>query len=207
MLQTQMKALFRHMAQTEMLSRTKEYVNALKEIDGMLMKKVSTIAKVGYLTTCILNGEEVKKQHDLEQGLTAKRAAMVGEVRAWAEEHRPKASGKTGRKRGTGEKKPKPEKGSTYEKTYSLRKSGWSLEQIAAERSMAKSTIEGHFARGIAEGAIEIDGLMPSEERDAIADWMREHPAEGLNEAQKNFAGRFSYGQLRMVQAWVKKQE
>ena len=60
-LHAQMKALFQHMAQAEMLSRTKEYTNALKEIDGMLMKKVATVAKVGYLTTCILNGEEVKR--------------------------------------------------------------------------------------------------------------------------------------------------
>lgn len=199
-----MKALFQHMAQAETLSRTKEYVSALREIDGMLMKRIATNAKVGYVTTCILNGEEVKKQEDLERGLSAKRAAMVGEARSWAEEHRPKSSGKTGRKRSTDGKKEKPEKGATYAKTYALHKAGWTLDQIAAERSMAKSTIEGHFARGIGEGVVDIDGLMPSAERDAIADWMRENPKEGLNGAQKNFAGKFSYGQLRMVQAWVK---
>lgn len=60
--QANMRGLFQHMAQAEMLSRTKEYTNALKEIDGMLMEKVATIAKVGYLTTCILNGEEVKRR-------------------------------------------------------------------------------------------------------------------------------------------------
>ncbi|QQR88390.1 MAG: AAA family ATPase [Flavobacteriales bacterium] len=215
-----MKALFQHMAQAETLSRTKEYVTALREIDGMLMKRIATIAKVGYVTTCILNGEEVKKQEELERGLSAKRAAMVGEARAWAEEHRPKSSGKTGRKRkqrsgtddvpdGAGSVDPpgRPAKGATYEKTYALHKAGWTLDQIAAERSMAKSTIEGHFARGIGEGLLDIESLMPAGERDAIADWMREHPTEGLNGAQKNFEGKFSYGQLRMVQAWVKKGE
>ena len=35
LLQERMKALVRHMAQAELLSRTKEYTNALKEIDGM----------------------------------------------------------------------------------------------------------------------------------------------------------------------------
>lgn len=215
-----MKALFQHMAQAEMLSRTKEYVTSLREIDGMLMKRIATIAKVGYITTCILNGQEVKKQEDLERGLGAKRAAMVGEARAWAEEHRPKSTGKTGRKRkprtgtddvpgGTGSVDPpgRPAKGATYNKTYALHKAGWTLDQIAAERSMAKSTIEGHFARGIGEGLLDIEGLMPAQERDAIADWMREHPTEGLNGAQKNFEGKFSYGQLRMVQAWVKREE
>lgn len=172
----------------------------------MLMKKVATIAKVGYLTTCILNGEEVKKREEEERGLAAKRAAMVGEVRAWAEEHRPKTSTKSGRRRKGGEKKEKAEKGSTYEKTYALRKEGLSLEQIAAERQMAKSTIEGHFARGIAEGQVDIDGLMPAEERDLVADWMRENPKEGLNGAAGHFQGRFGYGQLRMVQAWVKRE-
>jgi hypothetical protein len=203
LLQAQMKTLFQHMAQAEMLTGTKEYTNALKEIDGMMMKKVAAIAKVGYLTTCILSGEEVKKQEELERGLAAKRAAMVGEVRAWAEENRPKTSGRSGKKRSTGTKKEKPEKGSTYEKTYSLHKQGWTVDRIAAERTMAKSTIEGHFARGIAEGAIDIEGVMPAEERDTLADWMRGNPGKGLNEARANFGERYSFGQLRMVQAWI----
>ncbi|MBL7958589.1 MAG: AAA family ATPase [Flavobacteriales bacterium] len=217
LLHAQMKALFQHMAQAEMLSRTKEYANALKEIDGMLMKKVATIAKVGYLTTCILNGEEVKRQKDIEQGLAAKRAAMVGEARAWAEEHKPKASGKSGRKRvrrntgdaadGTGRGgSPTRPPGATYATTYTLHKEGLTLEAIAAKRSMAKSTIEGHFARGIAEGEVDIAKLMLESERDAIADWMRENPKEGLNSAAGHFEGRFGYGQLRMVQAWVKRE-
>ena len=223
LLQARMKALFQHMAQAEMLSRTKEYVNALKEIDGMLMKKVATIGKVGYLTTSILNGEEVQRQPALENDLTNKRAAMVAEARAWAEEHRPKASGKSGRTRkrrqdsGDGadgtdstvqpaQRAVRPAKGTTYETTYALAKAGFSLDQIAAERSMAKSTIEGHFARGIAEGALDIDGLIPGEERATLADWMRENPDKGLNDARANFGDRFSYGQLRMVQAWVKKE-
>jgi hypothetical protein len=216
LLQEQMKALFRHLAQAELLSRTKEYTNALKEIDGMLMKRIATIAKVGHITRCILSGEEIQRQKDIEQGLAAKRAAMVGEARAWAEEHRPK--GKTGKKRkrssdddavadgaGSGGSPIRP-KGATYATTYALLKEGLNLEQIAQKRQMARSTIEGHLARGIAEGEVDIAGLMPDAERDLVADWMRENPKEGLNAAAGHFEGRFSYGQLRMVQAWVKRE-
>ncbi len=226
LLHEQMKGLFKHLAQVELLSKTKEYSNELKEIDGMLMKKIATIAKVGYIATCILNGTEIQRQKDIEQGLAAKRAAMVGEARAWAEENRPK--GKTGKKRKRrsdadevsdststvdpqgrptdAEKKERAPKGSTYETTYAMLKEGFGADEIASTRSMAKSTIEGHFARGIAEGKVEIDALMPTEERDTIADWMRENTDKNLNDAQKNFEGKFSYGQLRMVQAWVKKE-
>ncbi|MBK9148060.1 MAG: AAA family ATPase [Flavobacteriales bacterium] len=235
LLQDRMKALFQHMAQAELLSRTKEYTNALKEIDGMLMKRIAALAKVAYLTRCILNGEEILRLKDLEQALTDKRAAMVGEVRAWAQENRPK--GRTGKKRKRREsaddlshgdsdpsirpltrknrdhpdyvrapRRSKAEVSNTYNVTFELAKEGLTVEEIAAKRTLARSTIEGHFARGIAEGVLEIGKLMPEAERDLIADWMREHPTEGLNAAQGYFENRFSYGQLRMVQSWVKRE-
>lgn len=100
----------------------------------------------------------------------------------------------------------KPAKGSTYETTYALVREGMGIDEIASTRSMAKSTIEGHFARGIAEGAVDIDGVMPVDERETIADWMRENEGKGLNDARANFGDRFSFGQLRMVQAWVKRE-
>jgi dephospho-CoA kinase len=223
LLQKSMRALFQHLAQVELLSKAKEYGNALKEVDGMLMKKITTIAKVGHVAGCILNGEEVKKRPEVERGLADKRAAMVGEVRTWAEENRPKGkSGKKRKRRSDTEEvsdttssvdpqarpatAPRAPKGSTYETTYALQKEGFGIDEIAATRSMAKSTIEGHFARGIAEGVLDIESLMPAEERDTIADWMRENNDKGLNEARANFGERFSYGRLRMVQAWVKKE-
>lgn len=79
-----LKAFVQHLAQVEMLTRTKAYTNALKEIDGMLMKD-HAVGKVVYLAECILSGAEVEKRPEQEKGLAAKRAAMVGEVRAWAE--------------------------------------------------------------------------------------------------------------------------
>ncbi len=214
LLHASMRALFQHLAQVEMLSRTKEYGNALKEIDGMLMKKLSTIAKASYLTTCILNGEEVLRKPDLEGSLAEKRATMVSEVRAWAEENKPKTSTRSGRNRKRDEpgyeRKPrrtKAEVGATYDTTYDLHKEGMTIEEIAAKRSMAKSTIEGHFARGIAEGEVDIEKVMPVEFRDTIAEWMRENKDKGLNSAQGHFENRFSYGQLRMVQAWSQRED
>ncbi|MBS1583292.1 MAG: helix-turn-helix domain-containing protein, partial [Bacteroidetes bacterium] len=215
LLQQRMQALFQHLAQVETLSRTKEYANALKEIDGMLMKKIATMAKVGHVTACILGGRPVERRKDLEDGLAAKRAAMVGEARAWAEEHRPKS--RTGKKRkrradpdapsdGTDDSPARPLKGETYLRTYALIKQGKSLQDIATERSMSLSTIEGHAARGIAEDVLNIDELMPADTRDILGGWMRENPDKGLNDARANFGERFSYGQLRMMQAWVKRE-
>jgi hypothetical protein len=232
LLKEAMKDLLQHLAQVERLSRTKQYADGLREIDGMLVKKVAMIAKAAHIVTCILNGEEVTRQPALDKALGDERQALVAQVRAWAEEHAPVATRKSGRTRkraadrdavhadewlddapaprrrkrnADGEAKPKI-KGETYLRTYVAIKEGKSLEDIAAERSMAVTTIEGHAARGIAEGVLEIDGLIPADVRNTIADWMREHPDKGLNDARAEFRDRFSFGQLRMVQAWLKRE-
>ena len=206
----------------EQLSRTKQYSESLRELDGMLVKKLAQLAKASHITTCILNGEEVSRVPDLEKRIASQRTAMVEEVRNWAKEHAPETTRKTGRKRRRSDeegwevpetpvarKAPKEKrlKGETYLKTYVLIKEGRSLADIAAERSMSLSTIEGHAARGIAEGIINIDALMPAEKHETIADWMREHPDKGLNDARSEFGDRFSFGQLRMVQAFVRNEQ
>jgi hypothetical protein len=230
LLKEAMKDLLQHLAQVERLNRTKQYADAVREIDGMLVKKVAMIAKAAHITTCILNGEEVTRQPALDKKLADERHALVTRVRAWAEEHAPATTRKTGRRRKRDDEhmdeeawlegastrprkkkadgtKPVRIKGETFLRTYVAIKEGRSLEEIAQERSMSLSTIEGHAARGIAEGVLEIDTLMSAEARDTLADWMRENPDKGLNDARAKFGDTYSYGQLRMVQAWVKREE
>lgn len=221
-----MKELLQHLAQVERLSRAKQYSEDLRELDGMLVKKLSQLAKALPLTTAILDGGGVERMPELDKRIAAQRTALVEEVRTWAQAHAPATTRKSGRTRrradddwelpetpsrkkspakGTEKKAPKI-KGETYLKTYVLVKEGRSLADIAKERGMSLSTIEGHAARGIAEDVLAIDDLMPAEERDTISGWMQEHADKGLNDAKANFGDRFSFGQLRMVQAWVKKE-
>lgn len=228
-----MKELLQHLAQVEMLTRTKQYADALRELDGMLAKKVATIGKAAHVTTCILEGREVTRDAEEERKLAADRFAIVEGVKAWAADHAPASSLKTGRRRrrdaewdpaeadaymerslsrkrkpkADGEPKAPKIKGETYLKTYVLVKGGKSLEEVAKERGLSLSTIEGHAARGIGEGILEIEGLMSAADRDAIADWISENPDKNSGEIRAHFGDRYSYGQLRMVQAWLKRSE
>lgn len=212
LLRESMKDLLQHLAQVEQLSRTKQYADDLREIDGMLVKKLTMIAKADRIAACILNGEEIKPMPELDKELVGQREALVAEVAQWAGENKPKGSTKTGRKRKrrsaddvfAKEKKPKAAKGETYRKTYALLKAGRSLAEVASERQLAHTTIEGHAARGIAEGELEIGKVMEAATRDTIADWMREHMDKGTSDAREHFGEAYSYGQLRMVQAWLK---
>lgn len=228
-----MKELLQHLAQVEMLTRTKQYADALRELDGMLVKKVASIGKAAHVTTSILEGREVTRDAEEERKLAADRSAIVEGVKAWAAEHVPASSLKTGRRRkrdaewdpaeadeymerslsrkrkpkADGEPKAPKIKGETYLKTYVLVKGGKSLEEVAKERGLSLSTIEGHAARGIGEGILEIEGLMSAADRDAIADWISDNPDKNSGEIRAHFGDRYSYGQLRMVQAWLKRSE
>lgn len=222
-----MKELLMHLAQVEMLSRTKQYAEALKEIDGMLVKKVAAMAKAVHVTTCILESREVTRDTAQEQRLADFRQALVEEVKAWAVDHAPESGLKSGKRRKRdevwdpaeadeyvertrsrkrkrdGEPKPPKIKGETYLKTYALVKNGKSLEEVAQERGLSLGTIEGHAARGIGEGILAIDALMPATDRDAIADWIRENPGKNSGEIRAHFGDTYSYGKVRMVQAWL----
>ena len=218
-LKENMELLLKHLAQVEHLSRSKQYADALREIDAMLVKKLHSIAKAAHITTCVLNGSEVTRNVELQQDLARQRHSLVEQVRAWVADHAPRTSTRTGRKRrrkdeeGTiipppeRKKREKKVKGETYRKTYALFKEGKNIAEIATERGLSQSTIEGHAARGIAEGELDIDRLMPEETRDAIAQWMNDQAEIGLNEARAHFGDRYTYGQLRMVQAWLARQK
>jgi hypothetical protein len=248
LLLTRMKELLKHIALVSLLSRTKQYSDALREVDGMLMKRIATISKVGYLTRCILRDEPIERRKEQEAELLAKRTAMMADAQAWAEEHRPKS--KSGKKRKSAidpddmdvplgdldpdtiidlmegrlprrlhkrnrehpdyvrpPRRTKAEIGNTYNVTYDLLREGLPLADVATKRGLSLSTIEGHVARGITEGLIELDEHVPSEVRDRIAEAMREQPDKNLNELRAILGEAVSYGQLKMVQAWLKREE
>lgn len=224
-----MKDLLRHLAQVDLLTRTKQYGDALRELDGMLVKKIATIAKAVHVTTCILESREVTRDAEQERKLGAERSALVEEVKAWVAEHAPASALKSGRRRkrdeawdpsdadehvepglsrrrkrkAAGAPKPPKIKGETYLKTYVLIKEGKDLAEVAKERGLSLGTIEGHAARGIGEGILEIDALLPAADREAIAEWLRENPGRNTAEVRVHFGDKFSYGKVRMVQAWM----
>lgn len=54
---------------------------------------------------------------------------------------------------------------------------------------------------------VKIADVMAHTVRDSIANWMRENKDKATNDARAHFGETYSYGQLRMVQAWLKKEE
>jgi uncharacterized protein YpbB len=83
--------------------------------------------------------------------------------------------------------------------TYSLIKEGMSLKEIAEIRGLAEGTIESHVVKGINEGEVDVNQVLGD---DAVKEIQGKIEKEsGLSAIHDEFDGKYSYNQLRMVQA------
>lgn len=102
--------------------------------------------------------------------------------------------------------KDKTAKPDTVKETVKLLRQGNNLSQIATERNFVVSTIEGHLARAVKQGLIQIDEVMSIEEAKKIAEYFPQN-LEGirLSEIKVNTPSEITYGKLRIVLAWLER--
>jgi uncharacterized protein YpbB len=101
----------------------------------------------------------------------------------------------------------KAKKGETYEITLELFLQGKSIEEIATEREMAKSTIEGHMTRWLKEKKVSLFELIPKKRAEKIWKIIKPNSDESLSELMRMLPFEASYSELRWVKAWYKEGE
>ena len=90
----------------------------------------------------------------------------------------------------------------TYAISLQLFKSDMSIEEIAAERGLKRSTVENHLVRFIPTGEVSVDELVESEKIEAIRNALFEiNPANGLSPIKEFLGDEYSYGEIRAVAA------
>ena len=94
----------------------------------------------------------------------------------------------------------------TKKLSLELFEKGLTVPQIASQRELVLSTIEGHLAHFVALGELAIDKLLPPDKRQTIEEKLRQMPDKKLNEIKLALGDGFSYGELKLVQAHLKKQ-
>lgn len=197
-----LRLLLKHIEDVKQFSKTKTYKTALDEIDLILMKKWEQMDKAQDVAEAIINGKEIKKnlERDTERNLL--RRKLSSDAAKEAEKNPKNTTRKTGKTR-KGKKGLKQEKGATYKVTYGFAKDGLSIAEIAEKRSLTTSTIEGHIAKGIEAGEVKIDAFMKDDDRETIAMVIKDNPNENSGFVYGKLKGEYSYGQIRMVQAFL----
>ena len=99
------------------------------------------------------------------------------------------------------EKEPEP-KTDTKEQSFLLFKQGKSLEEIAKERVLVVSTIEGHLLHYVKSGDIPLEKVVTPEKADQIKAVLQQNPeATSLSEIKAILGDDYSYGEIRFVKA------
>lgn len=99
------------------------------------------------------------------------------------------------------EKVPKEVKKSTYDVTLEMIENGMDLSDIARERQLGLSTIEGHVAQLIQQEKIDITAVLSTERIREIEALLEGRENLSLGKIREEIGDTVSYGELRMVQA------
>jgi tRNA uridine 5-carbamoylmethylation protein Kti12 len=88
---------------------------------------------------------------------------------------------------------------STQETSFDLFKSGKTIPEIAQQRGMAVSTIEGHLSNFIGTGELSIDQFVAPERVKAIIEYLEKHKGGNLTDIRAGLNNQYSFGEIRMV--------
>lgn len=106
------------------------------------------------------------------------------------------------------ERKPKTgtakKKGDSHAESFRLFKEGKTIAEIASERNLAISTIEGHLCRFISSGEINIEEVIGKEKAAMILEALKDYDGTSVGPAKAKLPPEISYGEIRMVVAGMK---
>ncbi len=101
-------------------------------------------------------------------------------------------------------RKKKTPRGETKQISLAMFEKGLSIAQIAQERALVPTTIEGHLAHFVEMGELSIDRLVSSEKRRIIEGELARNPVSSLKDAKDALGDEVSYGEIKLVQAHLK---
>ncbi len=101
-------------------------------------------------------------------------------------------------------KRAKSVKGDSQKTTLTLIKEGFTAEQVAAERSLSLTTIQGHIAEFILSGDLELSKFMEEDKILLIKDYFLSNNRESAGDARRNLGDVASYSEIKMVLAHLK---
>lgn len=197
-----LRQLLVHQETIKQLTRVKTYLNQLSELDISFSKKLEELDKASLLTEGILQGNY---QFEFETITHQRKQERVD----WLTEIQKEVGGSSPKKKKRVARNSKRNKDglSTFDITLEMFNKGMTIGQIAEERGLVVSTIEGHLGKAVESKQIDIFKFIPEADYKEITDAIAQLPegfiSKDLYDAVK---GKYSYGKLRAVIAHVKKE-
>lgn len=82
---------------------------------------------------------------------------------------------------------------------------GFSIDAVAKQRGLVRSTIEGHLAHFVGTGDLSLFKVLEKGKAEEIIAFFDKNPEAGSKDAKDFFGGKYSYGELKMVRGHLSK--
>jgi DNA-binding NarL/FixJ family response regulator len=199
----QIATLLLHMQQMQWRTGVKAYMTTLGEVDQLLMKKYEDIEKAQIIIQGLLNRASFIDVSVIDRRRETLRKGWLETAREEANAQRKSAPavGVSSRKSGVKKRGARPDKKDTVDHTIELFRSGKTVEEIAAERTLTLGTIEAHLTKAIVTGKLELHDYVSGDEVSVIEAAIAEHGATGLKAVFEALEERCTFGKIRAVAA------
>jgi hypothetical protein len=196
------RTLLEHLEVMKHQKRVKTYVTQLGELDQALNKKLEEVDTTLLLTQGIMQGQAQFDFSTLTRQRVDERAAILAEIKVNQGDQSSRA-----RKRKK-ERKVKIKNGiSTFDITLEMFNNGMTIDQIAKERELVPSTIEGHLGKAIEAKRLDISALVSETELKEIIGVIEHLPTGFISkDLYDGLRGKYGYGKLRAVMNHLKSQ-
>jgi uncharacterized protein YpbB len=202
---TLIRLLLAHLEAMKSKKRVKTYVTQLTELDQTIYKKLEEVDTTLQLTEGILRGESNFDFNPLTRQRTEERTALISEIHKEIYAKEPAVRKRKSRR----DTKTKKAVGlSTYDITLEMFNKGMTIAQIAKERELVISTIEGHLSKAIESSRLDIHALVSEAELSEITEAIHQLPPEFISkDLYDRLNGKYGYGKLRAVMNHLKEQD
>lgn len=182
--------------------QTKEYLAELFELESMFYEQFKKIAKAKAMLAASINGTELSKADLQTLYKSSHRESQI--VKAYTMPNKQAYEypaeddfyGKPKSKKAKAEKQPKKD---TKEDSLMLFKEGKSIAEIAKERKLTQSTIEGHLAHYIAKGKIKASEVLSEQKLSKIVAAILKLKSIKMNDIREHLGAGYAYGEIKIA--------
>ena len=164
--------------------RVKTFTNELREIERLYFSQLQQIYKARALISSAIDNSEVSAETIKNSGLYKDRFLISAE---------PERKGKQKGRKNTGK-----DKVNTKELSLNMFREGKNIEEIAKERELVVSTIEGHLAHYIEIKQLDVHKFLNKQQVEEIVSAIKEFDTLNRATLKQALEDKYSYSELKM---------
>ena len=192
-------SIFELIAVVKTEKQTKEYLVELFELEAMFYEQFKKIAKAKAMLNASITGTELSKADLQSLYKSSKRESQIATAYTMPNKQAFEYTADDdfyGKPKSKAKKQPKKD---TKEDTLILFKEGKSITEIAKERKLTPSTIEGHLAHYIAKGEIKASEVLSEQKLTKILAAIIKLKSIKLNEIREHLGNGYAYGEIKIA--------